>query len=299
VPALQVVAGARADYWVTYDATRRDTPPPFGVPARQRFDDVDDILVSPRVAALWHATSDTDVRASVYQGFRVPTLHELSRVFRVRNDVTVANERLEPERLTGGEVGVERRWRDFDARVTGFWTDVSDIVANVTLTSPLPDCPPGTTCRQRQNLELARVRGVEAEAEYRPAPHWRLNAGYLFSDARVVNAPQQRALEGKRLAQVPGHSGSIGVRYDNPAVMTAAVTVRLAGSQYEDDLNTLPLGGFAVVDVYVARQLTRGVDVFGAVENLFDQTYGVGRTAEGTVTIGAPRLVHGGVRVSF
>jgi outer membrane receptor protein involved in Fe transport len=299
VPALQVVAGARADYWVTYDAGRRDTPPPPGVPARQQFDDVDDILVSPRVAALWHATADTDVRASVYQGFRVPTLNELYRVFRVRNDVTVANERLEPERLTGGELGVERRWRAFDARVTGFWTDVTDIVANVTLTSPLPDCPPGTTCRQRQNLELARVRGVEAEAEYRPAPHWRLNAGYLFSDARVVSAPQQRTLEGKRLAQVPAHSGSIGARYDNRAVMTAAVSVRLAGSQYEDDLNTLPLGGFAVVDVYVARQLTRGVEIFGAVENLFDQTYGVGRTAEGTVTIGAPRLVHGGVRLGF
>ena len=299
VPSVQIVAGARGDYWVTYDATRRDTPPPSGVPPRQDFDDIDALVASPRVAVLWHALPDTDVRASVYQGFRVPTLNELYRVFRVRNDVTVANERLEPERLTGGEVGVERRWRAFDARVTGFWTEVSDIVANVTLASPLPDCPPGTTCRQRQNLDLARVRGVEAEAEYRPAPGWRLTAGYLFSDARLASAPQQRTLEGKRLAQAPAHSGSLGVRYDNRAVMTAAVNVRLAGTQYEDDLNTLPLGGFAVVDVYVGRQLVRGVEAFGAVENLFDSTYAVGRTAEGTVTTAAPRLVHGGIRLSF
>jgi outer membrane receptor protein involved in Fe transport len=81
--------------------------------------------------------------------------------------------------------------------------------------------------------------------------------------------------------------------------MTAAVNVRLAGTQYEDDLNTLPLGGFAVVDVYVGRQLVRGVEAFGAVENLFDSTYAVGRTAEGTVTTAAPRLVHGGIRLSF
>jgi outer membrane receptor protein involved in Fe transport len=299
LPGLQLVAGARADYWLTYDARRRDTPPPAGVPARQEFDDVDRLLASPRVAALWHATPDTDVRASVYEGFRAPTLNELYRVFRVRNDVTVANERLKPERLTGGELGVEQRWRAVDARVTGFWTEITDIVANVTLASPLPDCPTGTTCRQRQNLELARVRGVEAEAEYRPAPAWRLTAGYLFSDSRVARASQQPALEGKRLAQVPAHSGSLGVRYHNPAVMTAALTARLGGTQYEDDLNTLPLGGFALVDVYLGRQLVRGVDIFGAVENLFDTTYAVGRTAEGTVTIGAPRLVHGGVRLSF
>ena len=31
------------------------------------------------------------------------------------------------------------------ARVTGYWNDVKDLVANVTLTTPLPDCPPGTT----------------------------------------------------------------------------------------------------------------------------------------------------------
>jgi iron complex outermembrane recepter protein len=269
------------------------------VPVRQRFDDQEALLASPRLAALWRVTSDTDVRASAYRGFRVPTLNELYRPFRVRNDVTVANERLEPERLTGGELGLEQRWRGVEARVTGFWTEITDIVANVTLASPLPDCPPGTTCRQRQNLESARVRGIEAEVAYRPARDWRLTAGYVFSDARVVEASRQRALEGKRLAQVPEHSGSVGLRYDNRERLTAAVSVRLAGAQYEDDLNTLPLGGFAVVDLYVARQVVRGVDVFGAVENLFDQTYGVGRTAEGTVTIGAPRLVHGGVRLAF
>ncbi|HUF92530.1 MAG TPA: TonB-dependent receptor, partial [Candidatus Limnocylindria bacterium] len=298
-PALQLVAGARADYWRTYDATRRDTPPPAGVPARQDFDDVDRLLASPRLAALWHADADTDVRASVYQGFRAPTLNELYRLFRVRNDVTVANERLEPERVTGGEIGVERRWRGLDARVTGFWTEVTDIIANVTLAAPLPDCPPGTTCRQRQNLDRARVRGVEADVEYRPARHWRLGAGYLFSDARVASAPQQPALEGKRLAQVPEHSGSVSVRYDNRALLTAAASVRVAGMQYEDDLNTLPLGGFAVVDLYVARALAPGVEVFAAVENLFDRTYAVARTAEGTVSIGAPRLVHGGLRLGF
>ena len=96
IPQLEIVGGIRGDYWLAYDAFRRDTPPPAGVPARQTFSDIDRMGASPRLALLYHATPSTDLRASVYQGFRVPTINELYRVFRVRNDVTVANEHLAP-----------------------------------------------------------------------------------------------------------------------------------------------------------------------------------------------------------
>ena len=299
IPMLELVAGVRGDYWRAYHGFRRDTPPPAGIPARQTYSDIDRIGVSPRVAAVVHATSTTDVRASAYQGFRVPTINELYRVFRVRADVTVANEHLKPERLTGGEVGVEQRWGPFTGRATAFWNEVEDLVANVTLTTRLPDCPAGTTCRQRQNLDRARIRGVETELELRLARDWRILAGYIFSDTEVLDAPQQRALEGKRLAQVPRHGGSVTVRYDNPAILTAAVTVRAVGQQLEDDLNTLPLGSYALVDLFLSRRLARWAELFVGIENLLDTTYRTGRTSEGVVSIGAPFQVHGGVRLTF
>ncbi len=300
-PAWELVGGIRGDYWESYHGTRRDTPPPAGsgIPPSQTFADIDRILASPRIAALFHATSSTDVRASAYQGFRVPTINELYRVFRVRNDVTVANEHLRPERLTGGELGVQQRWGPLEARVTAFWNEVRDLVANVTLAAPLPDCPTGTTCRQRQNLDLARIRGFESELELRPTREWRLLASYLFSDARVVEAAQQPTLEGRRLAQVPEHNVTLGVRYAHPAIATVSATARYVGGQFEDDQNTLPLGGYVVLDVFVSRALARWAEAFVGVENLFDQTYATGRTSEGVVSIGAPRLVHGGLRLVF
>src|SRR5438477_1405761 len=197
IPALELVGGVRGDYWYSYDGTRHDTPPAAGVPAEQTFNDIERVIPSGRVAALYHATPTTDLRASAYQSFRVPTLNEQYRVFRVRSDVTVANESLRPEQLTGGELGVQQRWGPFEGRITGYWNDVHDLIANVTLASRLPDCPVGTTCRQRQNLDLARIRGFETELELRPAPDWRFLVSYLFADARVVNAPQQPGLEGK------------------------------------------------------------------------------------------------------
>ena len=294
-----VIGGIRGDWVNTFKGRRKDTPPAAGVPARQQFSDSEHIIASPRIGTLIRATPTTDVHASVYQGFRAPTLNELYRVFRVRNDVTVANARLEPERLTGGEAGVRQRVGPVDARLTAFWNQVKDQILNVTTATQLPDCPVGTTCRQRRNVDLTRIRGLEGEIEVRPAREWRLLVGHTWTDAQVIEASDQPALEGKRLAQVPKHVTSGSVRWERPEWLSVQVTARFVGGQFEDDLNTLPLGRYTVVDVHLSRAITSWGTIFLAVENLTDETYAVARTSEGVVSIGAPRIVRGGVRLTF
>ena len=298
-PWLELTGAIRGDWWHSYDGARREDFPPAGIPPRQEFKAVDYLIPSPKLAALVHATPSTDVFGSVYQGFRAPTLNELYRPFRVRNDVTVANETLRPERLTGGEAGVEQRWGVIDVRVTGFWNEVEDQILNVTLTRNLPDCPPGTTCRQRRNVERTRIRGFETELELRPAPRWRLFAGHAYMDATVVESNAQRGLQGNRLAQVPDHVLTAGVEWRDPAWFTATLLVRRVGAQFEDDLNTLPMGAYTTVDVRISRRLSSWANVYFAVENLFDETYATARTSEGVVSIGAPRMLHGGLRLTF
>jgi outer membrane receptor protein involved in Fe transport len=298
-PWLELTGAIRGDWWHSYDGSRREDFPAAGIPPRQDFKTVDDVIPSPKVAALVHATPVTDVVGSVYQAFRAPTLNELYRPFRVRTDVTVANEHLRPERLTGGEAGIEQRWGPLDVRLTGFWNEVEDQILNVTLTRNLPDCPPGTTCRQRRNVERTRIRGFETEVELRPAPRWRLFAAHAYMDATVVESSAQRGLEGNRLAQVPDHVVTAGVEWRDPAWFTATLLVRRVGGQFEDDLNTLPMGAATIVDFRIARQLSTWASVYFAVENLFDETYATARTSEGVVSIGAPRMLHGGLRLSF
>src|SRR3989449_6946297 len=128
------------------------------------------------------------------------------------------------------------------------WNEVRDLVANVTLATPLPDCPAGTPCRQRQNLDLSRIRGFESELELRLTREWRFVASYLFSDARVGEAPQQPTLQGNRLAQVPEHNLTPGVRYTHPATATVSATAPPPGGHLEDDPNTPPLRSYAVLD---------------------------------------------------
>ena len=147
--------------------------------------------------------------------------------------------------------------------------------------------------------DLARIRGLETELELRPAREWRLLASYIFTDAKVLSAPQQPGLEGKRLAQVPQHGATLSVRYDNPQWVTASASARFAGAQYEDDLNTLRLGSYWTFDLFLSRRLAKWGEVYLGFENLFNTTYSVGRSTDGVVSIGAPLLVHGGIRLSL
>jgi outer membrane receptor protein involved in Fe transport len=193
----------------------------------------------------------------------------------------------------------------FLGRLTGFWNEVDDPIGNVTIATgpgtvePCGLVPDGGVCRQRQNLDRTRIRGIEAEVDVIPAPSWFASASYLYSDAEVTDAENQPAVEGKRIAQVARHQAVWKLAYDERSIGSATVQVRYVGRQFEDDQGTLALGSFAVVDLHLGRELASGVAAFLSIENLLDRTYQTGKSADGVVTIGAPILVHGGMRLRF
>ncbi|HKQ77994.1 MAG TPA: TonB-dependent receptor [Blastocatellia bacterium] len=292
-PRWQLSVNARYDNWrdssaasVTRNLTTGAVTPRF-FPARSLD------AFSPRLSLIFRPSEQISLRASAYRAFRAPTLNELYRGFRVGDTQTNANEKLVAERLTGGEAGMS--WTPTNrasARVTGYWTEIINPVSNFTLT-----VTPALITRERRNLGRTRSRGVEAEADFNISTYWRISAGYLFADATVRRAPQDARLEGLWIPQVPRNQFTLQTVYSNPRHITAAVQFRASGKQFDDDQNRLPLGSFAVIDVMVARPLTRYLEVFVAAQNLLDERYAVGRTP--LETLGMPRMVRGGVRLRF
>jgi len=279
-PRLSLTVGGRFDSW-TNDAAR--------LPHR------DESAFSPRASLLFQATERWAWTASAYKAFRAPTLNELYRDFRVGNVLTVANANLRAERLTGGETGAlfSGRGGRVTARGTLFWMDVDQTIANVTLTAT-----PSLITRQRQNLGSTRSRGIEAEVTARAGDRWTLSGGWLLSDARVVDAPAVRGLEGLRLPQVPRNQATLQIRFDDPRFLSAALQARWTGGQFDDDQNVFLLRSYASVDALLSRSLSgglRGLSVFAAGENLGDTRYDIGRTP--LRTIGPPRTLRVGLRI--
>jgi outer membrane receptor protein involved in Fe transport len=205
--------------------------------------------------------------------------------------------------LTGAEIGADFRGHHTHLEITPFWNEVHDAISNVTVgfgpatVVPCGVVPAGGVCRQRQNLDRAEIQGVEAELEWRPTPRWRFLTSYLYSDTEITDAPQQPALEGNRLAQVPESQGSMTVEWSDPHLFTITAMGRIATEQWEDDLNTLPLATAIIFDLAIQVPIGDRLSAFVGIENASDERIESGRTADGLLTIGTPFLLHGGVRV--
>jgi outer membrane receptor protein involved in Fe transport len=274
---VTVSFGARGDFW-------RSDPSSASLPEKTVN------FFSPRGSASVRLTDAVSVQGSVYRAYRTPTLNELHRGFRVGNTQTNPNPLLEPERLTGVEGGLLWSRSGLSARVTAFFNQLDEAIANVTLSST-----PALITRERQNADGARATGVEIEGDFRPTPRLTVNALAAFTSSHFRNITSQPALEGNRVPQVPVYQVGGGATYLAPYEITTSAQLRIFGSQFDDDLNTFELDGFAVLDLYAGRTFGRVLNGFVAVENLFDEEYDVGRTP--IRTIGWPRTVRVGLRV--
>lgn len=282
--AITATAGFRIDGW------RNRDPFTVGGGLRAPLPSNDAVELSPRVAILWSASERIGIAASAYRSFRTPTLNELYRGFRVGNIVTDANPLLGPETLTGVEAGLNARISSrATVRSRAFWNQIDDTVANVTLR-----VGPELIERQRQNLGTTRSVGLEIDAEARPRPGLVLNASWLWTDAEVVAFEADRALEGKRLPQIPRHQATINASFHARAGTVLSGQIRWSDSQFEDDRNELPLASFTTADLYASHPIGTRFEIFVAAENLLDERYDIGRTP--VPTLGPPRLVRAGLR---
>jgi outer membrane receptor protein involved in Fe transport len=294
-PRFLLTIGARADRWRNYDAFTTTKPLATPGPASvTKFTDRIETAFSPRLSLLYKASERVSLFASGYRAFRAPTLNELYRSFRVGNVLTLANQNLRAERLTGGEAGagVNAIAGRLAVRGTFFWSELTRPIANVTLS-----VTPALITRQRQNLGRTRSLGVEFETDAHLTRTVMLSGGYQFADATVRRFPANPALEGLLIPQTPRHQLTFQARYDNPSLVTVAIQGRAAGAQFDDDQNQLKLERFFTLDLFASRRLSRNVELFAAFENLTDQRYDIGRTP--VLTLGPPLLARAGLRLHF
>jgi outer membrane receptor protein involved in Fe transport len=310
VPQLVITLSARVDHWRNYDGHNLETTVSTGQATgnnRPTIADRSDTVVSPRAAALYHVSDRVSVWGAANSGFRAPTLTELYRQFSVGAVTTRPNDQLGPERLVGGEAGLNiAPARNVSARLTWFDNRVRDPVLNVTLNA---------TTAQKQNLGQTRVRGVQTDVEYRIGSFWRVSGAYVYDEAKVSDGGvANAALVGKYVPQVPLHHATFQVAYSNPRYASIALSMQAVSLQYNDDqnVNFIPaatlaeagydtftgpgLPGYASVDLTVLRDLGRSLQVFFGAQNLLNQ---VSFVQTNPSTIGTPRLVNGGVRVRF
>ncbi|NNC72220.1 MAG: TonB-dependent receptor, partial [Sphingomonadaceae bacterium] len=304
-PALTLTGSARLDHWSIENGffAQGDIGGPLVV--EDRFADRDGTQFTGRAGLSWRPDNPVTFRAAGYTGWRLPTLNELFRRFRVGSDVTAANPALRPEELSGVEAGFDYTPASIlQFSGTVFYNRLDEAIANVTLgqgPGVFPGAgfvPPGGQYRQRQNLDGIDSVGVELDLLARFA-EWSVRFSYAFTDAQVDATGAGAPLNGLRPAQVARHNGAVTLAYDREFAEQFSITARYIGSRFEDDLNQRRLDDALTVG---ARAL---IPIFGPVklelraENIFDARVEAGISGAGLIERATPQTFWAGLRFSL
>lgn len=277
-----------------YDLTVADRAS-FGVSVRRDWNNrfADDTTY--RAQGSYRFDEGTRLHAAAGSGVKDPSFSEL---FDFSAGRFIGNPNLQPERSEGWEAGVDRTFLAgranagvtyFDDRLTDqITTDFSTGVAR-------PVNLPGADTQ----------RGIEAFADARLGEDWRLDASYAWLDA-----PQKRSVilggafttfDGQAVRRAKDIASANLAWAPAGRPFSATLTVRYNGRQNDlafTDPSFTPvlvsLKAFTLVNLAGTWRLTDRAELFGRVENLFDQSY------QEVFSFAAPgRAAYGGVRLRF
>lgn len=278
--------GGRYDWWKNFGGYSYDDTL---TPRETKYEKRTDGSFDPKLGVLYHLTGKTSLRGAVGKAFRSPTLNNLYRGDWSYGFWTYrGNPDLGPEKLWSYELGIDQKWSDgFTVKTTIYQTNAKDFIYIVTT-----DAVNGI--REYNNIGKVRIRGVEVEADYRPAPGWFLYGNYSYNESKIREFKENTVLEGKYLPWIPKWEASIGVTYSNPRIITAGLTGHYVGVIYDDDLNKKEIGNYFTMDLKLSRKITKNLEASLEINDLTDKTY-----QHSTYSISPGRTVMGNLKFTF
>jgi vitamin B12 transporter len=277
-----------------YDLTVDDRGS-FGASVRHDWNNRFADVTTYRLQGSYRFDEGTRLHAAAGSGVKNPSFSELFDFFAGR---FIGNPNLQPEKSQGWEVGVDQTFLNghLNLGVTYFDNRLKDqITTTFTASGAMPINLPGSD----------PSRGVEVFADGQLAEAWRLDASYTYLDA-----PQHRSvLIGGAFTNFDGQAvrrardiASANLSWTPTGQpYTATLTVRYNGKQGDlafTDPSFTPvltqLKAFTLVNLGATWRINQQAELYGRVENLFDQSY-----QEVFSYQAAGRAAYGGVRLRF
>jgi vitamin B12 transporter len=231
-----------------------------------------------------HKETGTKLRASYGTGFRAPTINQLFFPF-------FGNPNLQPEKSQGWDVGVDQKV--FGERLTlsagYFWNRFRNLIQSAPSAAcpPTPFVPPGEVPFCALNVGTARSQGIEAGFVLALLKNLDLKGQYTYTDTRDLSTNHW-------LPRWPLHQATIGVSYEPVKTVHVNMDYRYVGARFNDRGNTQKQGSFGVVNLSGTYDALKHLQIFGRVDNLFNQQY------EEILFFGTPiRSIYGGVKITL
>lgn len=234
---------------------------------RQDFNDLaDGSFTSFNVGSQIQLTDSTNLRANFARNFRVPTLGDL--FFEPFN-----NPDLKPESALSFDIGVDQQLGDRGLwRFSFYRNDIKDAISfNLATSTP-------------QNISRVEAIGIETSLDYQLFDNLFAFANYTWNRPEIREGPDPEN-EGNLLPFTHADSFNIGLAYETPEGLYAALIAHGIGEVFADRPNQESLSGRTTLDFKLRVPIDDSFALSAEVDNIFDTQFeefpgfpGVGRS---------------------
>jgi vitamin B12 transporter len=223
-------------------------------------------------------TGDTIFKASIGTGFRAPSLYELYSMY--------GNVNLGPETSRGWDAGIEHRFSEtFRAGATWFRNDFENRIDY--------DWTAGPYGQYVQINGKTKTWGIESFAEWMPSKRYFMTASCTWTHTEDP--------DGNTLVRRPEHKASLSGTWNVSPKVRLSSSLQWVGERmetpYANDKNGKAVGkldSYFLVNLSGSFKLSRNVELYGRIDNLFDEYY---EEAWSYATPG--RSAYAGIKVTY
>jgi vitamin B12 transporter len=226
---------------------------------------------------LW--STGTKLKATLGTGFKAPSLFYLF-------DPAFGNPDLLPEKSFGFDIGIEQY----------FWSAGINIGVNY-FQNNFSDLFGFDENFKTININKAETRGIEFYGSAFISKNIEYKVNYTYTEAK--DRSESSSEKDLTLIRRPKHKAAFNLNYQFSNAGNANIEMIYVGDREDKDFSKYPaerviLKSYLITNIYVSYKLFEMIELFGRIENLFDNYY------EQVLGYASPgRAAYGGIKVSL